>query len=319
MAIKGLSKTIGRQEWLEPVEQALSKGVQSTFQAGGSAGKKTQDFLHGTWLGHPLHVVLTDLPLGAWTAAIVFDSVEAITDRDEFGAAADACVGFGLVGAIGAAVTGLTDWHQTDPPARRVGLVHGVLNLLGTSLFAASWVNRRKDRRGLARGLSTLGYLIAGVSAQLGGHLVYDHRIGVDHAPAQGLPEDFVPVLGESELLPGTPTRAAYNGLPILLVRRGDEIYAIAETCSHLGGPLAEGRLDGDVIQCPWHGSQFSVIDGSVVGGPAVHPQPCLETRVNNGQIEVRSERSLRGVQTGDVTSAPPIAAERLPRTGTDR
>ncbi len=317
MAIKGLSNVIARQEWLQPIEDGLGKGVHAAFESAGETGQKVQDFLHGTWIGHPLHVILTDIPLGSWTAAMAFDAIDAITDRREFGFAADACVGVGLLGAVGSAVTGLTDWHQTDPPARRVGLVHGLLNIVATSLFAASWINRRRDNRSLARGLSTLGFLIGGVSAQLGGHLVYDHRIGVDHAPAQGLPEDFAAVLSVSQLTENTPIRAEYNGLPILLVRRGERVFAIAETCSHLGGPLSEGNLEGDTIQCPWHGSRFSLEDGSVVSGPAVHPQPCLEARIRDGQVEVRSARNLRGVQSGDVTSAPAMSSERQPRTGT--
>ena len=76
------------------------------------------------------------------------------------------------------------------------------------------------------------------------------------------------------------PVRAEHNGTPILLVRRGSQIYALAETCSHLGGSLSEGKLDEDFIQCPGHGSRFSIRDGHVVDGPAVHPQPCLEARI---------------------------------------
>jgi len=71
-------------------------------------------------------------------------------------------------------------------------------------------------------------------------------------------------------------------------VRRGKHIFALAETCSHLGGPLAEGKLSGNTVQCPWHGSRFALEDGRVLDGPAVHPQPCLEARTRNGKIEVR-------------------------------
>jgi nitrite reductase/ring-hydroxylating ferredoxin subunit len=85
--------------------------------------------------------------------------------------------------------------------------------------------------------------------------------------------------------------RAEHNGTPILLVRRGSQIYDLAETCSHLGGPLSEGKLDGDIIQYPWHGSRFFIRDGHVVDGPAVHPQPCLEARIQNGQVEVRKSK----------------------------
>jgi nitrite reductase/ring-hydroxylating ferredoxin subunit/uncharacterized membrane protein len=316
MTMRGISETITRQDWLEPVETGLQKAVSATFESAGEAGQKTQNFLHGTWIGHPLHVILTDIPLGAWSAAMVFDAIDAATDNDGFRSAADACIGFGLVGALGAAVTGLTDWHQIDPPARRVGLVHGLLNLAGTALFTASFFKRRAGSRAAGRALSSAGYLVAALSAQLGGDLVYDQRIGVDHAPAQGLPKDFTRVLAESELHDDVPMRAEHNGLPILLVKRGDHIFALAETCSHLGGPLSEGRLEGNTIQCPWHGSQFSLEDGSVVNGPAVHPQPCLEARILDGQIEVRSSRRDREIESSDVTSSPEMS-DRLPKTGT--
>jgi nitrite reductase/ring-hydroxylating ferredoxin subunit len=85
--------------------------------------------------------------------------------------------------------------------------------------------------------------------------------------------------------------RVDVAGSRLLLTRRGEEIYAIGEVCSHLGGPLAEGKLEGDVIQCPWHGSRFCVRDGSVVDGPATHPQPALEARVKEGRVEVRARK----------------------------
>ena len=119
-------------------------------------------------------------------------------------------------------------------------------------------------------------------------------------------------MLSEWELQEGKPVRAEHNGTPILLVRRGSQIYALAETCSHLGGPLSEGKLDGYVIQCPWHGSRFSIRDGHVVDGPAVHPQPCLEARTQNGQIEVRKANCR-------IATAHPAQAriKPQPRTGT--
>jgi nitrite reductase/ring-hydroxylating ferredoxin subunit len=79
--------------------------------------------------------------------------------------------------------------------------------------------------------------------------------------------------------------------MPVLLLRRGERIYAIAETCAHLGGPLAEGTLDGLSVICPWHGSRVALEDGRVLDGPSTFPQPCFETRVHHGQIEVRAAR----------------------------
>lgn len=154
---------------------------------------------------------------------------------------------------------------------------------------------RRRDSRSTGRSLAALGYAVSAIAARLGGNLVYTQKIGVDHTAAEKLPADFWPVYADSELSVNKPVRVEHNGIPILLIRRAGEIFAIAETCSHLGGPLSEGRLDGDVIQCPWHGSRFSIRDGCVVGGPAVHPQPCLELRVLDGQIEVRRSACKEG------------------------
>jgi nitrite reductase/ring-hydroxylating ferredoxin subunit len=199
----------------------------------------------------------------------------------------------------------LTDYQHVDPPARRVGLVHGLINVASVILFGGSLIARRKGNRGVGRSLSTLGYVLSAAAAQLGGDLVYSYKIGVDHTSSEKLPADFMPVLPESDLREAKPTRAQHEGTPILLVRRGAQIYAIAETCSHLGGPLAEGELDGDVIQCPWHGSRFSLRDGHVVDGPAVHPQPCLEARVRDGQIEVKKADCQASVtRKGPATQA---------------
>src|SRR5438132_8487633 len=103
---------IAKQEWLEPVENGLQKVVKATFQAGGKTGRKVQDALHGVWLGDPLHAAITDVPIGAWTAAVLMDVAETITGDEAIAAGADAAVGVGLVGAVASAITGLTDWQH---------------------------------------------------------------------------------------------------------------------------------------------------------------------------------------------------------------
>jgi len=284
----GLTDTIAKQEWLKPAEQGLQKVVHQLFESAGEAGIKVKDALHGTWVGHPLHVILTDIPLGAWTSAMLFDALSAISGSEALDSAADACVATGLAGAIAAALTGLTDWQDVDPPARRIGLVHGLLNIAAASIMGASLLRRRRDSRSSGRGLGLLGFLVATTAARLGGNLVYEHRVGVDRAAEKPLPDDFKVTIAETELEDGKPKRVEINGTPIVLVRAGREIYALAETCSHLGGPLADGKVEGGTIQCPWHGSRFSVEDGRVVNGPAVHRQPCLEVRREGSKISVR-------------------------------
>src|SRR5215216_3321602 len=228
---------IDRQQWLDQVSDALQPAIAGAFQAAGTVGQKLEDCLHGTWLGHPLHSVLTDVPIGAWTAALVLDAMDEMSGREEFGQGADAAVAVGIVGAIGSAVTGLTDWHKTDGAARRIGITHGLMNATALALYATSMVCRRRKDRRAGRGLSFLGYAIASASAYLGGHLVYGEQIGVDHTADQRPPKEFVRVCDEADLREGELHRAEAAGLPVLLVRRGGRIFAIAETCSHLGGP----------------------------------------------------------------------------------
>jgi len=286
MSTGGTIGMIERQEWMNPVEEALQTIIHKLFQFKG--GRETKNFLHGTWIGDPLHVILTDVPLGSWTAAMIFDALDSMNSRRKYRLAADASVALGLTGAVAAAVAGVTDWQDVDPPARRTGLLHGLLNIVSTGLFATSLVQRRRGRRNSGRSLAAVGYALSVAAARLGGHLVYRQKIGVDHSTPEKLPDEFAAVLPESELRQRIAIRAQHEGTPILLVRDGSRIHAIGETCSHLGGPLSGGKLDGDVIQCPWHGSRFSLTDGSVVDGPAVHPLPCLEARIRDGQVEVR-------------------------------
>ena len=272
-----------------PVDERLQRLLDKALYADGSPeAQKLRNFLNGTWLGEPLHVVLTDLPLGAWTVAMVFDLLDLVLDRREFALAADTSIGIGLAGAAGAAVTGMTDWSDVDSPARRLGLIHGLLNLSGTALFATSLLLRRKKSRRNGRIVSALGYAVIAYAAHLGGKMVYEHGVGVDRTDGQVLPDNFVDVLPESQLADDTPTRTMYQDVPILLIRRGGRLFAMSDTCSHFGASLSEGRLVENSIMCAYHSSRFDLEDGRVLDGPAVHPQPCLEVRARDGQIQIR-------------------------------
>ncbi len=289
MATEALIKAVEQQEALDRLSDQIQPFVRDAFESAGPAGRQVKNFLHGTWLGHPLHPALTDVPLGAWTVALALDAMESISGRRELGTGADTAITVGLVGAAGAAVTGLTDWSETNGRARKVGLLHGLLNVGATALYTTSLVLRRRKKRNAGMGFAMLGYAVSSASAYLGGHLVFSEQIGVNHAAAQEMPKEFVPVLADAELREGEMKRVEAEGVPVLLVRREGAVCALSHTCSHLGGPLSEGKLEGDVVQCPWHGSRFNVRDGSVVDGPATFPQPCFEARVREGQIEVRS------------------------------
>ncbi|HET7343478.1 MAG TPA: Rieske 2Fe-2S domain-containing protein [Methylomirabilota bacterium] len=284
---------IQRQQWLAPLVEGLQQAVSVAFRAGGRAGQAVKNVLHGTWLGHPLHPVLTDVPIGAWATALVFDTLDARDGgwarRPALQRRADDAILVGIVGALGAALAGLTDWQHTEGGARRTGFVHAGLNTLALGLYAGSLLARRRGGRRAGRALSGAGFGLLLASAYLGGRLVYHDRVGVDHAqreePTAGR---FTRAVRESDLREGQPVRAELGGVRIVLVRRGARVYALGEQCSHLGGPLAEGAVRDDAIVCPWHGSRFALADGRVLDGPATMPQPCFETRVVDGFVEVR-------------------------------
>jgi len=288
MGSQTIANLIDGQEWLEDSGGRIAEWIRGLFP--GAAGRATKNALHGTWLGHPLHPVLTDVPVGAWTVALALDAVESLSGNEDVGGAADAAVAIGIAGALGSAVTGATDWSETYGRAQKIGLVHGALNLVATTLYTGSLVMRRGGNRQGGVALSMLGYAIASASAYLGGHLVFAEQIGVDHTATADAdkPEEFTPVLPLADLPENKPTRALAGGVAILLVRRGERIFAMTETCPHLGGPLSKGELVGDAIQCPWHGSELALEDGHVVNGPSTFPARCFEVRVRDGWITLR-------------------------------
>jgi len=278
-----------QQEWLAPVQKAGEAFVKKSYEAAGDAGQVIKNALHGTWLGHPLHAAITDVPVGSWTAAAVLDALEA-GGQKKYAAGADGAVAVGLAGAVVSALSGLTDWSDTHGKPQRVGALHGLLNLTAAALYTGSCFARKGGSRGLGRALAWTGYGIVLASAYLGGALSYRQRIGVDHSPDadEELPQDFTRALPESDLTEGTPKKVNVNGTDIFLLKRGHEILALANRCSHLGGPLNQGEIRDDSVVCPWHGSRFCMRTGEVLDGPATHPQPKLEVTVRGGDVYVR-------------------------------
>jgi nitrite reductase/ring-hydroxylating ferredoxin subunit/uncharacterized membrane protein len=290
MSTEAILDVIGNQKWLESAADPLSKAVRGAFP--GDAGKAIKNALHGTWFGHPLHPALIAIPVGAWTVAAVLDSMETLSGRKELRAGADAAVAIGLVGALGSAITGATDWSETDGRGKTIGLLHGLLNAGATALYATSFFMRKK-KRSKAVALSMLGFAISSASAYLGGHLAFGEQIGVDHTalPNASEPEQFRVAIAANDLKANKPTRVTVGDSDIVLVKRGDEIFALSATCPHLGGPLDEGKIVGDAIECPWHGSQLALDDGHVVNGPTTFPARCYEVRVRAGNVEVRAAK----------------------------
>lgn len=284
-------EAIGRQKALDPPSHGLQHALESTFDRGGALGKLVENALHGTWMGHALHPVLTDIPVGAWTVAQILDLLEGWSGKDEYGPGADMALLIGFLGALGAAATGLTDWKDTNGDERRIGLVHGVFNIGATALYGGSLLARSRGDRGQGRVLAAAGYSAALLGAMLGGDLVYRLGIGVSHAPTPDdlQLEDFAPIYASDDLDEGEVARGEAHGVAVALIRQHGRVYALADRCSHLGGPLSDGKLGDGCIECPWHGSQFALEDGKVLQGPATIPQPAFQTRERNGMIEVRS------------------------------
>jgi nitrite reductase/ring-hydroxylating ferredoxin subunit/uncharacterized membrane protein len=279
---------VGRQKWLDRPSYRFEHILTITFAAFGGARERVSNALHGTWLGHPVHPVLTSLPTGAVATAVALDGASALPgSAPSLRDASRHALGVGIVGSVGAAVTGLTDWQHTHEQSRRIGLVHGALNGIATALYVMSWWDRRRGRH--LRGVvgSTLGYGITLGSGYLGGELVYGSATGVDQSGERLAVTDWTPVLAVSGLSNATPTRVEVDDVGVVLHRNGADILAIGEYCPHRGAPMSDGWIDRDRIVCPWHGSRFSAASGEVLRGPATAPLHCYPTRVHDGMIEV--------------------------------
>jgi len=279
---------VADQPALDTIAEPLSDAVRKLYSRAGETGQVVKNAMHGVWLGHPLHPVFTDLPIGAWTTGLVLDAVAAVREDDAFERAADVAMAVGLVGAAGAAVTGLTDWSETQGRSRRTGLLHGLLNITATTLYATAYMLRKSGARPAGTSCAIAGYTIALGAAFLGGDLVYDQRIGVTHADVPQ-PEEFERVADTSQLGENKMMHAKTADADVLLVRQHGRLCALAHSCSHLGGPLSEGTLKDGSVVCPWHGSEFALDDGHLINGPATLNQPCLEVRERGGTIEVKA------------------------------
>ena len=288
MAETLMQRLVEAMPFLDDIAEDVQPKVQEAVFAGGTTARNVLD---GVWLEAPLHPVLTDVPVGAWTAALVFDGFDAATGKEPMRHAADASLVFGTLGALGAAVTGLSDWRYLSGGSRRMGVAHGLLNTIGLVLSIVSLILRASGRRNAGRLTFLAGYSISGMAAHLGGELSYHYGLRVDRNVFQGAgPDEFVPVLGESELGQDDLRRVEVEGVGVLLSRTSDgEVCAIAATCNHFSGPLEEGEREVDTVVCPLHNSRFDLCSGEVIDGPAVFPQSRYETRVREGKIEVKA------------------------------
>ncbi|MDO0925298.1 Rieske 2Fe-2S domain-containing protein [Streptomyces sp. TG1A-8] len=269
-----------REPRADKVIEALRSGVRALPLGRG------RDLLHGRWIGHPVHPLMVQLPIGSWLSAAVLDL------RPGRSREAGLLVGVGLAAAVPAALTGAVDWAELHRQQMRVGLVHALANTAAVGLYSASLACRIKGRTAAGRTYGFLGLTAVGLGGFLGGHMAYRQASGANHAEEvpHVVTQGWHRIGTVDEFPAGRPVRRSVDDVPVLVVREsGGTIHALAERCSHLAGPLAEGTVADGCVQCPWHGSVFRLSDGWNVRGPATAPQPAFDTRiVDGGHVEVR-------------------------------
>ena len=261
------------------------------YRALGSPGKLLQDFLNGSWLGHSLHPVLTDVVVGGATMVVFLDILRVFFNVDSLEDATTWALGLTVLAGVGTILTGLTDFKDTATgDERNVTGMHGVINIIAVVIFFISLLQRFGGAHDAAFWVALLAYLVISVGAYIGGHVVFKYGYMVNHnAFARGRrAKDFTAIMPAADLPDATPTKATYGATTLVVVRRGDVVYALKETCSHAGGPLAEGKLVGDNIECPWHFSQFRLSEGAVRHGPATSRQVAYRARISGGQVEIQ-------------------------------
>jgi nitrite reductase/ring-hydroxylating ferredoxin subunit/uncharacterized membrane protein len=263
---------------------------------------RVKGVLSGAPLGHRLHPMLTDIPIGCWTSASVLDVLAWRSGR----ASARRLTALGIVSALPTVASGLSDWSDTDTEDRRVGFVHAGGNSVGILLEIASWSARRRGHhvRGAVLGMTAIGVMTG--AGYLGGHLVFARRVGSDFDTPLVPDAGWHEVCRVDDLVDSMPLGVDVNGVAAVVVRRGAEVYALAAACNHAGGPLDRGSVADGVITCPWHGSRFCLSDGSVVRGPAAASQPAYETRLRSGVVEIRRDAGP-GAHAPDAERREPV------------
>jgi len=266
---------------LDAVGKKLGAAVRENLPRG-----PLKDALSGTWLGHALHPMLTDVVIGSFVSASLLDVVG---PRD--GRASERLIAIGLLAYLPTAAAGVNDWADSeavDDAVRRAGVVHAGGNALAAVLYAASRRARRRGARrfGAALGFAGMGVLLSG--GYLGGHLSLSKGVGPDQTVFDPGQTEWRPAADASLLVDRKPLRVVVDDTPVLLLRDGEEIFAIHDRCSHRGCSLSEGSVEGNEIVCACHGSRFDRRDGSLKGGPATAAQPAFQVRVQDDRVEVR-------------------------------
>ena len=274
---------VGGLSAVDGVASRVGRGIRSALQPG-----PVRDALSGRPLGHALHPLLTDLPIGAWTSATLLDAVGG-RDGDQ---AAQRLIAIGIASALPTAASGLLDWADTEPAdaeVRRVGVVHAAANVTALALYSASLAARRRGARTRGRLLGLAGAGALAVGGHLGGHLSYSKAVGVDATALGPTLDDWTDAGTAADVREGGPVCRRVGAVDVLLVRDGGRILALADRCSHRGGALHEGTVEDGCVTCPLHGSRFRLADGGVERGPSPYPQPTFEVREVAGSLQLRA------------------------------
>lgn len=277
---------------LRGLSNGTARVMDGIYGALGGPGKLLQDFLNGTWLGHSLHAVLVDVVVGAATGVLLLDVLRVVFGVDGLETATTWVLGLAWLSALGAFFTGLTDFKDTAPgrAERDLAGLHGWINIVATLILTVSLVQRLGGAHDGAFWTLLVGYLVLSVGAYIGGHVVYKYGYMINHNafPPAKRAKEFTPLMAAADLPEETPRKVAFGSSAVMLVRRGDVVHALKETCAHAGGPLSQGQLKGDTITCPWHFSTYRLSDGGVVHGPATSRQPSYLARIQDGQVEIQ-------------------------------
>ena len=241
-----------------------------------------RDFLIGRWLGHPMHAVLTDAPIGILFLVIVLD---AVTQPGS----AKLALAVGILAMLAAAVVGFADYADTDGLARDRATLHSSLMLVALVLYLISLALRLGDGGSPAAiWLSVVGFLVLAAGAFVGGDVVYVTGNMVSRHAFRGAGTKWLALepaeLDDAGMIPeGKPVKAKLGINTLVLIREGAKILALHDTCAHAGGPLSGGTYANGAIQCPWHASRYRMTDGHVLQGPSVYDQPAYEVRAREG------------------------------------
>lgn len=149
-----------------------------------------RQLLHGVPIGHPLHPLMVQVPLGAWISSAVLDLLPG-TER-----ASRALVGVGIVSAGSASAAGFVDWSELDAEQQRTGYVHMLVNSVGLTFYGLSWWERRRGNQLRGKVLGLVGLTVVSAGGYLGGHLAYRQRAGVSTHGEVPFARGAVPLAG---------------------------------------------------------------------------------------------------------------------------